>query len=144
MKVAFRYGDTRLVSRFVAWWQNSDVSHCELVLSDEIEGTYLCGSSSFLDGGVRTKYINLPSSKWRIYEVEPEKGVTPGAWFSEHRGEIYDWFGLFGFVIRRIKGWAKAWWCSEACADALGWPESWRYSVVDFENACRLVGKRVQ
>lgn len=139
IRVAFRYGDPRLFSRFVAWWSRTDVSHCELALVDNDDGTVICGSASLLDGGVRLKPIELDPLKWRVYEIPCENQRATATWFIEHRGEPYDWLGLLGFVFRRIKGLRKAWFCSEACAAALGWPEPWRYSVADFERAVSLI-----
>lgn len=142
MMVAFRYNDTRPFSRFLAWWQRADVSHCESVLQVVVD-QYRCGSSSLLDGGVRTKEMPLPPEKWRIYEV-PADARQALQWFADHAGEGYDIAGLLGFVFRRIKGWLKAWWCSEAVAASMGIRDPWRYDVATLESLCAAIGRRVQ
>ena len=142
MLVAFRVNDRRLFSRFVAWWQRSDASHCEVVLA-VLGDVHLCASSSLLDGGVRTKAIWLDPAKWRLYDV-PRDVSYAQAWFDLHRGDRYDLLGLLGFVVRRIKGWLRAWWCSEACAAMAGVADPWRYDVATFESLCAALGRRVQ
>lgn len=142
MLVAFRFNDPRPLSRLVAWWQRSDASHCEVVLA--VQGdVHLCASSSWLDGGVRAKSIWLEPAKWRLYDL-PRDEAFARAWFDQHRGERYDLLGLLGFTFRRVKGWLRAWWCSEACAAMAGVAEPWRYDVATFESLCAALGRRVQ
>lgn len=142
MLVAFRFNDSRLLSRVLAWWQRHDAAHCEVVLA--VQGdVHLCASSSWLDGGVRCKSIWLDPAKWRLYDV-PRSEAMARAWFDLHAGERYDLLGLAGFVFRRIKGVLRAWWCSEACAAMAGVADPWRYDVATFESLCAAVGRRVQ
>ncbi|HSW19000.1 MAG TPA: hypothetical protein VLJ86_17405 [Ramlibacter sp.] len=156
--VAFYKGRNRWSSRFLAWWMRSDYSHCEVVLSRDGD-LYECGSSSFLDGGVRIKRIKLDPAHWTLYEVPIDiervraiiqrNDLTDGqaaaafarAWFDSHAGEGYDVPGLLGFVFRRIKGWARAWWCSEACTAALAWADPWRFDVGTFLAVARTNGR---
>lgn len=142
MLVAFRYDDRRILSRFIAWWQRSDVSHCEVALRQWGE-TYDCASSSWLDGGVRRKEMQLPPEKWRIYEVESDRQFADD-WASVHNGDGYDWLGLLGFIFRRIKGMRSRWICTEACAVMLKLKDPWRYDVAQLENFCAQVGRRIQ
>jgi hypothetical protein len=144
LRVAFRYGDSRLFARAVCWFRGGDAAHCEAVPEwDTATGEHTCISSSFLDGGVRLKRMPLPADKWRIYEVEVE-AVRAWGWFFEHRGEGYDSLGLFGFVWRPIRGWARKWFCSEAVAAImlLDKPES--FDLVLLESVCNRFGRRVQ
>lgn len=67
MKLAL-YKSTRpglpgLYNRLVRWWTDSEYSHCELVFSDG-----MCGSSSWLDGGVRLKRIELDPDHWDVID----------------------------------------------------------------------------
>lgn len=142
MKVAFRYNDDRLMSRIIAWFQRSDASHCEIARGPYGK-TYVCLSSSMLDGGVRAKEIDLVPEKWRIYDVGGDDLIA-SEWFSQHADDGYDWLWLLGFIWRPIRGRERRWGCSEACAAMLGLHEPWRYDVADLEALCRLIGRRVQ
>ncbi len=142
MLIAFRFGDTRALSRFICWWQDSDASHCECVIR-RVADNFECVSASWVDGGVRRKVMPLAAEKWRIYEM-PGSTKKAAAWADLHEDERYDLLGLLGFVFRRVKGWLKAWFCSEACADILGLREPWRYDVATLESVCAAVGRRVQ
>ena len=49
------------------------------------------------------------------------------AFFEEHEGQGYDYFGLFGFIWRPGKGKTSLWFCSEIIAAALKLAEPWRF-----------------
>lgn len=70
VRVAFRYNDRRMFARLVCWLRGGDSAHCEVasVLTDT--GLHHCVSSSWLDGGVRGKWMPLPADRWRVYEIE--------------------------------------------------------------------------
>lgn len=125
MKIAFYKGRTRLFNRLVSWYDKSPYSHCELVLDT---ATGLCGSSSFMDGGVRTKVIDLDSGHWDVVDIGGSEQALEAAhlWFATHNGQGYDVLGLLGFLWRRQTGQQSKWFCSEAVAAALGMPEAWR------------------
>lgn len=141
MLVAFRFNDTRLLSRLVAWWQRSDASHCEVVLG-QVGNAYLCASSSWLDGGVRAKVMDLPPTKWRLYDV-PGDIAHAQRWLDQHKGQGYDFLCLLGFTFRRVTGSRGRWICSEACGAMLGLLQPWRYDVATFETLCAAWGRRV-
>lgn len=142
IRVAFRYNDKRLFARAVCLLQGGDSAHCEVAWA-WAEQLHECVSASFLDGGVRAKSIEMPADKWRIYELSGSD-LLVADWLVAHRGQGYDVLGLLGFVFRRIKGWAKRWFCSEAAADMLGLPDPWRYDLALLESVCRRFGTRVQ
>ena len=123
MKIAFykgrRKGPRGWFDALVRWWTRGPYSHCELV----IDG--LCWSSSARDGGVRGKAIVL-GANWDVFDV-PGDEAKALAWFQAHKGARYDVAGLFGFVWRREYGDGQRWFCSEACAAALGYREPWRF-----------------
>ena len=125
MKVAFYKSKKRLFNRLVSWWTNGPYSHVELVLETMVCG-YVCASASNLDGGVRTKKMDLPKGTWDIIDV-PVDNLAAIAWFAEHEGQPYDLLGLFGFIGRRGTQDQGKWFCSEAVAAALGYTEPWRY-----------------
>lgn len=125
MQIAFYQGKRRggagLFDAAVRWWTRGPFSHCELVFSD---GT--AASSSARDGGVRCKRIDWKPGHWIFV---PVAGGEPAAraWFRDYAGAKYDYAGLFGFIWRRESGAAQRWFCSEACAAALGYQDPWRF-----------------
>lgn len=108
------------------------------------EQSHECVSASFLDGGVRGKTIEMPAEKWRIYEMPGFSHLTVADWLVKHDSEGYDVLGLVGFVFRRIKGWTKRWFCSEAAADMMGLSDPWRYDLALLESVCAKIGTRIQ
>jgi hypothetical protein len=130
MKVAF-YKATRpfpkgIFNFGVRVWTGGPYSHCEAIIAEDGNGHYLCASSSNEDGGVRIKWIKLNPAHWDFVEIEADVRQVH-QWFLAHRGEDYDFLGLFGFVgPRGIQAQTK-WFCSEAIAAALGYEEPWRY-----------------
>lgn len=141
MLVAFRFNDRRLLSRLIAWWQRSDASHCEVVLTQS-GGVTTCASASWLDGGVRAKTIDLTADKLRLYDV-PGDIAHAQRWLVRHQGQGYDFLCLLGFAFRRITGSRGRWICSEACAAMLGLRQPWRYDVAALETLCACFGRRV-
>lgn len=129
MKVAFykatRPGWQGLFNRLVRWWTRGPYSHTELVL-EERDGLSLCGSSSFIDGGVRLKWIKLNADHWDLLPVSGDPAAAR-QWFERHAGQGYDLFGLLGFLARPVTGHQSRWFCSEAVGAALGLAESWRF-----------------
>lgn len=116
MQIAFYKAPGALADRLVRLVTGSKYSHCELV----INGT-AC-SSSIRDGGVRMKGIYLDPAKWDVVDVDGD--VTAAwSWFATHVGQRYDWAGVFRFVIPFLPHRRRQWFCSEACAAALGLPD---------------------
>jgi hypothetical protein len=134
MKIAF-YKGTRpfpasLFNYAVRWWTNGKYSHCELAFEYYKNAEeYVCMSSSFIDGGVRSKIMKLDPEKWDIIDLPSEKFSETKArqWFIDHLYQGYDVVNLLGFIWRRADGSKKKWTCSEACAAALELSEPWRF-----------------
>jgi len=127
MKLAFYKATDKPFNWLVSWWDNGPYSHCE-ILGDEVEpGTYMCYSSSAMDGGVRSKVIKLNPKKWDIVEVDADMEYALYV-FRQLEGCKYDYIGLVGFLIRIIPGVKKRFFCSELCAKMLGMKEAWRFS----------------
>ena len=141
IRVCFRYGDRRLFARLVTLVQGSDTAHCEAARAWTGD-VHECVSSSWLDGGVRGKTIEMPAGKWRIYEVDA--AIDPLVYLSQHDGDGYDWLGLVGFVIRRIRGFGSRRFCSEAVAEILGLRDPWRFDPATLEAVVAGIGRRVQ
>jgi hypothetical protein len=126
MQVAFYKGRKRLFNRITAWWLRGTYSHCELVLGTDAQGRAICASSSWMDGGVRIKHMELDPAHWDLVHVQ---GSADDAWtwVRKHYGQGYDLLGLLGFVAR-VLGHSKArWTCCEAVAAMLGMPQPWRF-----------------
>ena len=139
MKIAFYKGRKRLFNRLVSWWTRGPYSHTELVCETEPgSGVYHCLSSSFMDGGVRLKRMALDQEHWDLVDVDGDWDAAVD-WFQGHIRCKYDVLGLVGFVFRRVPDARDRYFCSEAVAASLGYPESWRldpntlYAVVTRE-----------
>ena len=126
MQAAFYKGQKRLFNRLTAWWLRGAYSHCELILGTDHNGLAVCASSSFMDGGVRIKHMQLDPAHWDVLDVG---GRTDEAWtwLQEHHGERYDLLGLAGFVARALGHGSCRWLCSEAVAAMLDMPDAWRF-----------------
>lgn len=126
MQAAFYKGRTRLFNRLTSWWLRGAYSHCELILGVDHNGLAVCASSSFLDGGVRVKHMQLDPDHWDVIDVD---GSTDAAWLwlQQHHGQPYDLLGLAGFVARALGHDKARWLCSEAVAAMLGMPDAWRF-----------------
>lgn len=135
----------RPFDRLTCWRTRSRFSHVELVVTTgDITGLSNCWSSSFRDQGVRPALIDLASGRWVLVEVPDLSLQDAVKWFELHQGAPYDWFGLLGWVLPwRVSN--RAWWfCSEACAEALGLLESWKTSPGDlYATALHLGGREV-
>lgn len=141
LRIAFRYGDTRLFSRLVCLVRGGDSAHCEVVLRS-VGGVHECLSASWVDGGVRVKKMPLPADKWRIWTLTG--GADPLTWYTQHAGAPYDVAGLLGFVVPWVKHKLDAWFCSECAADIAGLEAPHRYDLVKLERHCRANGIREQ
>jgi len=137
MKIAFFKGRHPGIKGWLGvmtkWWTRGPYSHCELVVSEQ-DGTATCWSSAYLDHGVRKATVVLDPADWDVIDIrtEPAQEAAALAWFEQHNGEPYDVAGLFGFVFRHLEGVKGKWFCSESVAEALGYPESWRYDPNTF------------
>ena len=128
LQVAFYKGRARRFNRLVSWYTRGPYSHCELVVQ-QLNAGALCWSSSFMDGGVRLKVIQLDPAHWDLVTLEVSEATAAAAtqWFKEHEGQGYDVQGLLGFVWRRMADDQRRWFCNEAVGAALGIPEAWRF-----------------
>ena len=126
MHVAFYKAPGTLTDKIIRHWLRGPYSHCELVFELVDNGPSLCISSSPRDGGVRSKRIMLDSESWDIVPVDADVAAA-WAWAAEHAHEGYDALGLVGFAWRPESGEQNKWFCSEAVAAMLGYPQSWRF-----------------
>lgn len=122
VRLAMYKGKGTIANKFIRWWTGSIYSHCELV----VDG--VCYSSSLMDGGVRSKVINLDSGNWDVAELPWASDSEVVHYFLDTDHQKY---GLMSLVVnqlfnRNVLG--EAPFCSEWCAAALGFPNPSTYS----------------
>lgn len=110
-------------NRLIRWWTKSPYSHCELVFSNG-----LSGSSSFMDDGVRFKYIHFDPTKWDLIDLPDHLESAAKGWFLDHLGEDYDLRGVLHFVWGPARQGKREATCGEALMAALGFNEPWRFT----------------
>lgn len=130
----------RLFDRLVTSWPRTRgrFSHGEWVApSGE------CWSSSFRDGGVRGKLIDVHSGRWVLVTVPatPDEVAAHYEWCALYRGAQYDWPSLLGFVLPWRVSVALWWFCTEALAAMRGLdtPRLWHPNKL-FEHLAGLPG----
>lgn len=137
LKAAFYKGTRPGLAGVYNWlvrkWTRSAYSHVELVVS-----TGRSWSSSFEDGGVRSKLIDFDPAKWDVVDLPPHLEQAAIDWFTAHRGAKYDIRGNLQFVLAAIPESRKRWFCSEAVAAALGIPDPWRYDPGTLASALTI------
>ena len=124
----------------MAWWQRSDVSHCEVIVRS-VGDVHECPSASWVDRGVRVK--RMPAGR-QVAHLRDRAGQLghPAQWWVWHAGARYDWLALFGLVLRpTTKGREHRWYYEEVAADLAGFDEPWRYDVAGFEMYRRRQGE---
>jgi hypothetical protein len=142
MRIAFYKGRSRIFNRFVSWWTRGPYSHCEAVFDREVApGLPICASSSFMDGGVRFKAIELAVDYWDIIDVPAFDEERARAWFVDHIGDAYDAVGLLSTSLP-IRDFDHRWFCNEAVGAAAGLLEPWRFNPNSFSRICELAGGR--
>lgn len=133
--------------KLVCWWTHGDYSHCELIIGQRTRADgvieYECASSSFRDGGVRSKWMELPSSKWTIVDVGCDEAYARAV-LAAHSGEGYDKLAWLGHLWRPIIGRADKWTCSEFVALMLNLYEPWRYDPATLFAVSMSGGQIVQ
>jgi hypothetical protein len=121
-----RPGVEGFYNRLGRYLDGGPYSHAELVFSDRISG-----SSSYMDGGVRSKLIRYSSvGSWDFMPIpDPDGSVELRArgWFQTHDGTPYDIAGNIRFGIGFARESPDKWFCSEAVMSSLGYDEAWRF-----------------
>lgn len=91
----------------------SKYSHAELVIDDK------CYSSSFLDGGVRSKYINLTTGRWVVYDLSNIDKSYAINWYENNKHAKYDVKGILAWLIPFIEHDMSKFVCFEAVGSML-------------------------
>lgn len=126
-------GFSGLFNRFTRFWTKGPYSHMELVFSDGMSA-----SSSFIDGGVRTKLIDHDLEKWDLLALPSELEADAIWWFARNSGKAYDYWADIRFGLGFAPESADKYMCAEACMAALGFTDSWRIEP----NAAYAILKR--
>lgn len=119
-----------LYNRAVRRWTRSAFSHVEIVFSDGQSA-----SASYMDGGVRFKRIAYTSGDWAFVDLPPWLERQARDWFDFHEGDGYDLLGNLHFVLSPVGDDKDRWFCSEAVAAALGFPDPPRYDPGTLHSA---------
>jgi hypothetical protein len=144
VRVAFRHGDDRAFSRVVTFFRGGDSAHCEAAHAWS-GSEHECVSSSFVDGGLRPKKLDLPKEKWRIYEVPAAEHPLEYIKRRSVNGRIkYDVWGLLGVLWPRLGHSVNREFCVETCGAIIGLQEPHLFDLRTLENVCQLIGRRVQ
>lgn len=117
-----RPGLAGLYNRLGRFFDHGPYSHCELVFNNGMSG-----SSSFMDGGTRIKYIGYTSGDWDFVDIPARYEDAAWRWFVDYRGKKYDVMGNIQAAFGWVPHSQDKWFCSEAIAASLGLKESWRY-----------------
>lgn len=141
IRAAFRYNDTRVFPRVVTLLRGGDSAHCEIAHAWAGQ-RHECVSSSFLDGGMRGKSIDMPAAKWRIYELQAF--LHPLDYLREFDDAGYDVLGLLGILLPPLGHSPRRRFCSEVGAEIVGLQQPHLFDLRTFESVCALLGSRVQ
>jgi hypothetical protein len=117
-----------LINKGIQWACKGVYSHCEIVLGDSPHTEPAeCISASGMDSGVRLKTMKLNPDHWDLIELDldPKKVEE---WLRNNIGKQYDYLGTARFVFPFfLREHPDKWFCSEACADIIGFSEPWRF-----------------
>ena len=106
----------RICDGITKFFTKGRYSHCEIAISLS-DGRFECYTSSYRDGGVRCKAMDLPSDKWELVPLSITHEQVK-AYFKHTQGEGYDLWGALG-VVALFKQSDKKFFCSEWCYNCI-------------------------
>jgi hypothetical protein len=122
VQLAFYKGSGDWTDKAIRLWTRSKYSHVELVVDD------MWYSTSPRDMKVRKKLIVPKEGNWDFVEVNADITAVYKLFFVTE-GKEYDWKGiLLSQLFPFNKHDKNKWFCSEWCAEALGYENSNRFS----------------
>ncbi len=145
IKVAFYKGKGNFIDWCIRFWTRSIYSHVELIyIPDECTMVSLL-SSSQRDVGVRYKKIPLEYFKkenWTLIDVPKNiDAYFVRQFFLEKYGSKYDFKGILLSQFLPLKRHSKnKYFCSEFCAEALGFSQPHTYSPQGLYTALQQRG----
>ena len=118
----------RICDNITKFFTRGKYSHCEIVVFIGDEG-YQCYSSSYRDGGVRTKVMQLDLGKWDLIPLNISIEHIQNN-FDQTKGLGYDLLGALGCVAG-LRQHPNKYFCSEWCFNAVHQSnQGWRFSPV--------------
>lgn len=131
-------GKGGITNSSIRLWTGSEYSHCEIVVNG------LCYSSSAMDGGVRSKLIDLDSGHWDLIEIPWADDDSVLDYFNKTDYQTYGWVSLVTSQLFNLGlSGDHSQFCSEWCAAALGIPNESAYNpqtlfeIISFINQVR-------
>lgn len=120
MELIFYKGRGKWLDFGVRVWTGGPYSHSEFRFESE-----LTFSSSYRDGGIRWRDMQLRPDRWDRLAVDIDADTEERLlrWCAARSG-AYDLWGIFGFLINRSINDTDKWYCSEVMAYGLN-----RFSV---------------
>lgn len=116
----------------VRWLTKSQYSHSELCLGHPFDRPVVCVSASGVDGGVRSKVMQLKPEHWDVVPMPWVNEIQVAHFLSAEQGSGYDYAGIMRFVFPwAARASKRRWFCSEAVAHMAGLPEAWRFSPAE-------------
>lgn len=144
--LALYKGKGTLFNRLIRLWTRSKYSHCEIVLSAHNESLVVDDSgavwlsASAMDGGVRSKEIELNLEHWDLIPVPWADRARIDWVFQQHRGKGYDWLGIFFSQLLASGLHSRSrMFCSEFCAAALGFANPQLFSPAQLRAVVQRV-----
>jgi hypothetical protein len=120
-KIAFYKGKGLIGNRLIKWWCRGQYSHCEMIFSDGIT------AAATITHGVHMQLRSYDHTEWDFIELPASLEAKARQWFVDHEGKAYDYLGDIRFIFDFIPASKDKWFCSSACAAALGFEDAWRY-----------------
>ena len=130
-------GKGGFIDRAIRWLVKGKYSHSEIfiVSNHSVIGVTSAGT----EGGVRSKqydHADMNLSDWDLIKLPFVNESTVWDWYFQNMADKYDWWG----VIRFMFPWSapqhkSAWFCSECCADIIGFNDAWRYDPSTLHDA---------
>ncbi len=139
MRIAFfkglRSGEKGELDGVIRKLTNGPYSHTAMVFSDGVLGE----ATNVNDAGVRFRANPyLAPGAWDFIDLPDYDEGKARTWFVQHEGQPYDYQGALRMADPTLKGDPDAWYCSEACATALGLPNA---SQTDSNSLYRLLSQ---
>lgn len=119
-RAAFQKAGDKFCGPLIKRLDKGPYSHCELVFSDGWWG------SSYHPRGVVLRALIHVESDWDFVDLPVEWESDARKWFEQYKGKPYDYTGCLRFLLRTFRPSRDKWFCSRACADALGMVDGWR------------------
>ncbi|MDO4440601.1 MAG: enoyl-CoA hydratase [Moraxella sp.] len=122
----------RIFDGITRFFTRGKYSHTEIAIALS-DGRYECYTSSYRDGGVRCKVMDLFADKWELIPLSITHEQVKD-YFKHTQGAGYDLWGALG-AVALFKQSDKKFFCSEWCYNAIfGSDKGWRFSPSDLAS----------